>query len=57
METMQLAQNRPLSSSMKLGPGVSDQQSVGLSPGLETCVLKQDIPPLLLRPLDGTLSC
>ena len=32
-----------LSSSMKLGPGVSDQQSVGSSPGLVHCVLQQDI--------------
>ena len=28
---------------MKLSSGVSDQQSIGLSLGVYTCVLKQDI--------------
>ena len=31
-------------------PGVSDQQSVGLSPGQDTCVLKKHTEPLLVRP-------
>lgn len=33
--------------------GVSDQQSVGPSPGNDTCVLKKDTYPLSLRLLDG----
>ncbi len=37
--------------------GVSDQQSVGWSPGHDTCVLEQDALPYFLCPLDGTLSC
>ncbi len=33
---------------------VSDQQSVGLSSGFDTCVLiSKTLYPLLLRPLDG----
>ncbi len=39
----------------KASSGVSDQQSVGSSPGRGTCVIEQDTLPLLLRPLDGTL--
>ena len=34
--------------------GVSDQQSVGASPGCDTCVLTQDTLALLLSPSDGT---
>ena len=33
--------------------GVSDLQSVGSSSDLNTCVLKQDANPLLVRPVDG----
>ncbi len=36
--------------------GVSDQQSVGSSPGLDTCVLEQDTQQSLFHPLDGTSS-
>ena len=36
--------------------GVSDRQSVGSSPGLDTCVLEQDALPLLPCPSDGTLG-
>ena len=36
--------------------GVSDQQSVGSSPGCGTCVLEQDDLPYLQCPSDGTLS-
>ncbi len=36
--------------------GVSDQQSVGSSPGHGTCVLEHDALPLLLCLSDGTVS-
>ena len=36
--------------------GDSGQQSVGLNLSRDSCVLKQDTKPLLLRPSDGTQS-
>ena len=36
-----------------LSSGVSDQQSVGSSPGRDTCVLKQDIQTTMLRALSS----
>ncbi len=40
------------SSTLDSSSGVSDQQSVGSSPTVDTCVLKQDTS--LLHPMDGT---
>ena len=39
-----------LSSKLDSSSGVSNQQSVGSSPGLDSCVIKQGTWPLLLRP-------
>ncbi len=36
--------------------GVSDQQGVGLSPGLDTCVLEEDTSPLLFCPWETDLK-
>ena len=42
------------SSALDSSSCVSDQESVGSSPGLDTCVFRQDSYPLLLHPLDET---